>query len=302
MEGRVFKIERYSLHNGPGTRTTIFLKGCPLRCAWCANPESQRSSDELMYNPERCLRECDECVKLCPIDALHKDRLKKIVIDRSLCTLCGKCGPACPTPALSQTGMSMSVEEALRELCRDRAFYDSSGGGVTLSGGEPLSQPAFVLELLKACKKHALHTVLDTSGYGRWSDLEAMLEYTDLILYDLKCIDAEKHQRYTGVDNETILSNLTHIARDTNATVIIRFPWLPGINDSERDLDRLCHLLEQFSLRRLHILPYHRLGKHKYTMLGETYSLETISVPSKERADALKTTMLTKGFIAEVIG
>ena len=301
MQGRIFNVERYSLHNGPGTRTTIFLKGCPLRCAWCGNPESQRSSDDLMVNAALCLSECDECLSRCPVSALHKDQFQKIVIERERCTRCGQCAPVCPTEALLQIGQTMRVEEALCKLCKDRPFYETSGGGVTVSGGEPLGQADFTRELLKACKENDLHTALDTSGYGQWRDLEMIVEYTDLVLYDLKFIDSKKHQQYTGVSNERILKNLRHLAKNTHPDMIVRVPCIPGINDSEEDLEQLFHFLESIALRRIDILPYHRLGNHKYSMLGQRYPLETIPIAAKEESHALKTLMLTRGFSAEVI-
>lgn len=302
MGGRVFKIERYSLHNGPGIRTTIFLKGCPLRCLWCSNPESQESSDDTMYAPDLCLSECAECVKVCPVNALQKDHFQKIAVNRKLCNVCGRCTTACPTQALSQIGMAMSVAEALSELCKDRPFYETSGGGITISGGEPLHQPAFVLKLLKECKKNSLHTALDTCGYGQWNVLEEMLGYTDLVLYDLKFVDSEKHQQYTGVRNALILNNLTNIAKYRAAALIIRFPFIPGINDSGEDIDKLLHFLESISLKSVNILPYHRLGRPKYTMLGRSYQLDDIQLPTREQIDFLKASMLAKGFVTEVIG
>ncbi len=301
MEARIFKIERYSLHNGPGIRTTIFLKGCPLKCLWCSNPESQGSSNEIMYNPDLCLSECNECVKVCPVGALQKDYSEKIALNRDICDVCRRCLEACPTQALSLIGMSMSAEEALSELCKDRQFYETSGGGMTISGGEPLRQPGFVIELLKECKKNKLHTVLDTCGYGQWRDLEDILKYTDLVLYDLKCVDSTKHQQYTGVSNELILNNLANLAKYNASALIIRFPFIPKINDSGEDIDHLLHFLKSISLKRVNILPYHRLGRPKYTMLGRSYQLDDVRLPTREQTDVLKSSMMAKGFVPEII-
>ena len=301
MEGRIFKIERYSLYNGQGIRTTIFLKGCPLRCAWCSNPESQSSTDDLMYQPDLCLSECRECVEVCPIGAIQKELPESMSINRAICTMCARCPSVCPTEALAQIGISMSVEDALRELCKDRLFYSTSGGGITISGGEPLQQPAFVLRLLKECKKNNLHTVLDTCGYGQWRYFEEILEYTDLVLYDLKLVDSAKHQHYTGVSNGIILNNITNIAKHRASSLIIRLPFIPGINDSAEDIENLLNFLERITFQRVQILPYHRLGKAKYRMLGRSYTLDYIELPPKAQINAFQALLMEKGFHAEII-
>jgi pyruvate formate lyase activating enzyme len=301
MKGRIFNIERYSLHNGPGIRTTVFLKGCPLNCAWCGNPESQRSSNDLMYNPDLCLSECNECVHVCPVMALHKNPLHKITLNRAICNRCGDCVAACPTRALSQIGMSMSVEEVVSELCKDRPFYNTSGGGMTISGGEPLHQPEFTREVLKSCKTEDLHTTVDTCGDAAWDVLDEILDYTDMVLYDLKFVDPKKHQQYTGVGNDRILDNLINIARSQAASVIIRLPIIPGINDSDQDLNLLLDFLERTGYKHIHILPYHRLGQHKYSMLGRSYQLDAVQMPTKERLESLKVTMTARGFFSEII-
>ena len=301
MQAKVFKIERYSLHNGPGIRTTLFLKGCPLRCQWCGNPESQRGADDIMYNSDLCLPGCRECIAACPIEAIHKELSDPIIIARERCHVCGQCARVCPTGALSHIGLEISVEDAFRELCRDLPFYNTSDGGITISGGEPLQQPDFVLELLKKCKEHHIHTVLDTCGYGQWSDFANILAYTDVVFYDLKLVDPDKHKQYTGVSNELILKNLRQLARDRGSSLVIRVPLIPGINDSQTDIEKLCHFLGAISLQRVDILPYHRLGKDKYRMLERTYPLENLEVPTKAQVDSLRLCLMTKGAEVKVI-
>lgn len=295
MEGYISKIERFSLHNGPGIRTTVFIQGCPLKCAWCGNPELHESCSELLYNPDICLKECIECLGMCPAKAIEKENSGKIIIKRDVCDKCRKCVVACPTKAISFMGMRVTVEDVLNELAKDIPFYESSGGGVTVSGGEPLGQPEFVLELLRACKKQNIHTALDTCGYAHWRDLKEILEYTDLVLYDLKFVDTKKHKRYTGVNNDLILKNLKNIAQYKSSSLIVRFPLVPGINDSNEDIDKLVDFLGSISFKRFDILPYHRLGVAKYAMLGKPFRLQKTKQPSREEIDSVRSLVMAKG-------
>jgi len=299
--GRIFKIDRHSLYNGPGIRTTIFLKGCPLRCLWCANPESQKLHNEIMYNADICLNDCYECVETCPLKAIRKNNYQKIIIDRNICNNCGNCTLICPTKALFLTGLEISIEDAVNELLKDIVFYKTSGGGITISGGEPLKQKVFVLELLKNCKKNKIHTALDTCGYGEWNDLKKMLEYTDLVLYDLKIINAKKHKKYTGVSNKLILDNVKKISKIKFASLIIRLPLIPGINDSAEDIYELLNFLKDISFKRIDILPYHKLGISKYKMLGRKYQLIKTKIPEKNYINSIKLLVEEKGFEVKIV-
>jgi len=304
MEGKIIKIERYTVHNGPGIRTTVFLKGCPLKCWWCSNPESQKFHNEIMVNDNICLGmdKCKLCIEVCNIRAIQRNVINnKITIDRNLCNNCGECTKVCPTKALFLVGMKLNVQDTLSELLKDIPFYESSRGGVTISGGEPLSQPEFVFNLLKKCKDHKLHTVLDTSGYGEWGDLKKILKYTDLVLYDLKFIDSKKHKKYTGVNNDIILKNVEKIAKYKADCLVIRLPLIPSINDSGGDINKLLNFLKAISFKKIEILPYHRLGISKYEMLGEIYQLKNIQLFSKEKINSIKLLIKAEGFNVEVI-
>ncbi|MCX7681715.1 MAG: glycyl-radical enzyme activating protein [Anaerolineae bacterium] len=280
-EGIVFDIRRFSIHDGPGIRTTEFLKGCPLRCRWCHNPEGLNPGLEMMFWPRRCLG-CGACLLACPQGAISQNG-STVSTDRSKCTLCGECVAVCYAEARQIVGRRMSVAQVMAEVARDLPFYDESGGGVTLSGGEPLAQPDFVRALLRACKKKGIHTALDTCGFAAWEVLDSIREYVDLFLYDLKLMDDARHRQCTGVSNALILSNLQALSRCGHA-IVIRIPLIPGINDDEDNLRQtgvfaaaLPHLL------RVDLLPYHSMSSDKYSRLDMTYPLPATRPPSAER-------------------
>lgn len=282
MEGLIFDIQRTRLDDGPGIRTTVFLKGCPLRCLWCSNPESQRSSPEIMYNANLHIDGCEECIKMCPAQAIEKYGREGIKINRDVCKVnCSGCAEVCFSNALTVIGRKVTVEEVQKEIKKDIAFYRASNGGVTISGGEPLAQPEFAKEILKACKEEEIHTVLDTNGYGRWEILEAMLQYVDLVLYDIKHMDPITHNTYTGVSNKLILENIRKISQ-IEIPIVIRFPVIPGINSSEDNINSLIQLAKEVSPLRVDLLPYHRLGVSKYRMLGRNYGLQDLEPPTSE--------------------
>ena len=271
--GIIFDIKRYAIHDGPGIRTTVFLKGCPLNCLWCQNPEGIRQERELMWRQERCTG-CGECRKECPADAISFG--------------CGLCVENCLTRALLIVGEEMPVEEVIKEIERDCVFYDESGGGVTLSGGEPLMQPAFSRAFLKACKILRIHTTIDTCGYASYDMLSNMGGEVDLILYDLKMIDEEKHIRYTGVSNQRILDNLKQLSRN-GSNLMVRCPLIPGVNDDEQDIEELGVFVSSLQkVPEISILPYHSAGAEKTKRL--TYIRETfhVSHPSSLTMDEIE--------------
>jgi pyruvate formate lyase activating enzyme len=267
--GRIFSIQRFSIQDGPGIRTTVFVKGCPLSCVWCSNPESQNPYPEIMARQQKCAG-CGDCVEACPRDAIEVvDGISRV--DRTLCDLCMECVEACPTGALEVSGEEIPIEEAVQESCQDEPFYKNSDGGVTLSGGEPLHQPEFALRFLKDCKDRGLSTVLDTCGYAPWEVLEGILEYTDLVLFDVKHLDPEMHLKGTGVENDLILANLEKTLRSGRARVWIRIPLIPGYNDSEEQARAVAGLLAGKPIEKVSLLDYHEWGKPKYGFLGRDY-------------------------------
>ncbi|MCK4392456.1 glycyl-radical enzyme activating protein [Candidatus Bipolaricaulota bacterium] len=301
MEGLIFDIQRSRLDDGPGIRTTVFLKGCPLRCVWCSNPESQRSSPEIMYNANLHIDGCEECIKTCPANAMEKDERQGIKISRDLCKVkCNECAKVCYSNALTVIGQRVSVEEVLKAVEKDIPFYRSSDGGVTISGGEPLAQPEFTREILKACKERGIHTVLDTSGYGQWSDLEKIIKYVDITLYDIKHMNPLKHKAYTGASNELILENVRRMGQK-KMPIIIRLAIIPKINDLEENINELIELTKEVLALRVDLLPYHRLGVSKYKMLGREYRLDGLDPPTREHLKRIRDLLISRKVRAELV-
>jgi len=292
-QGIIFDIQRYSLHDGAGIRTIIFFKGCPLKCEWCSNPESQDITPQLVYNYNKC-NGCGRCTFVCPY-ALGKDF--KSLND---CKLCGKCAHACPTGALEIIGRKVSIQEVLDEVEKDRGFYDISGGGVTLSGGEPLMQWEFAANLVNELKKRYFRVAIETTGYAPWKHVEAVVSGCDEILYDVKHMDSEIHKKYTGVPNELILENAKKIA-DMKLNIIIRIPLLGGINDDDKNISDVIKFASDLNIEQIHLLPYHRLGEPKYKKLGRKYVCTAV-IPSEEKIEEIKSKLESKGFIVKVGG
>jgi len=295
--GLIYNIQRYSIHDGPGIRTTIFLKGCPLRCRWCQNPESIEDFPEIGYSESRCSRDY-ACVEACTRKAIKIVREGyPIHIDRKLCRDCrdNNCTDACYNKALRVIGEYLSVDYVINEIKRDTLFYRNSNGGVTLSGGEPLHQPLFTLNLLRRCKERGFHTVLDTSGYAEWDILRDIVNFVDLVLYDIKCFDSKNHLKLTGVPNETILKNFRSIVSDTDTSVIARIPVIPGNNDAEENITEIAKFLKDSGLKEVNLLPYHKLGIGKYKIVGKRYLSKKIEVPSDEHLNHLKVLIETYG-------
>jgi len=297
--GVVFDIKKFAIDDGPGIRTTIFFKGCPLRCWWCHNPEGQESGLELMYRRNRCV-ECGVCVKNCPKGAILSVD-KQVSVDRKLCSLCGRCFQECPTDALTIVGKKTTVEEVMKEIDRDLIFYEESEGGVTFSGGEPLLQLDFLDALLKECKNKNIRTAVDTNGYATHRAIDRIMNEVDLFLYDIKVMNDRKHRKYTGVSNKPILENFQRIAENGN-DILVRFPVIPGINDDEDNLTKTAEFVLSHGMKHVCLLPYHRSGIEKYKNLGKTYKLEKLQAPSDQDMKLLKEKLETSGLIVRVGG
>jgi pyruvate formate lyase activating enzyme len=291
--GTIFDIKRYAIHDGPGIRTTVFLKGCPLQCWWCHNPEGLIDSAQRFYNADRCVG-CGACVDQCPGRALTRSDTG-IRCDPNLCRQCFTCSQVCPSEATRKIGRVVTVTELLEIVDQDRLFYDQSGGGVTFSGGEPLSQADFLLEALTACGRMGIHRVVDTSGYGDPEQLLAVAEQTDLFLFDLKLMDAEKHRKYTGLPNHKILENLRLIAA-SGADINVRIPVIPGINTDGDNLKKTAAFIAaQPGLQRIELLSYHSTARKKYRQLGMDFIPADICAPTENDINKLTATLEALG-------
>jgi pyruvate formate lyase activating enzyme len=279
VDGTVLRIERFAIHDGPGIRTTVFLKGCPLRCTWCHSPESQLLQREFMPQPDRCVR-CMGCASVCPQHALLPAADRGPVAPGA-CDTCGACAEACPTGARELMGRSMSADALMAEIERDRIFYDESDGGVTFSGGEPLMQPAFVREMALRCRLSGIHVTIDTCGHVDPNALLEIARDADLFLFDLKMMDEERHKAFTGASNVRILQNLEHLSA-IHPNVLVRFPFIPGVNDDDQNVKAIGAFLASLRLTRIDVLPYHRAGLAKYDRLQRPYQLPDTQPPSAD--------------------
>ncbi len=299
--GTVFNISRYAIHDGPGIRTTLFLKGCPLSCWWCHNPEGISPEPELSLRLNRCIR-CGTCVEHCPNHAISILEDEDVARDEPKCQLCFECARVCPADAREIVGKTMTVAEVMAEVRKDVAFYDESGGGVTFSGGEPLMQPAFLIELLDACGECGIHRAVDTSGYAAKETVLEVARRTDLFLYDIKIMDPAKHRKYTGTSNERILDNLKALScRDVD--IRIRVPLLPGINDDQDNIERTGAFLQMLHrVFYVDILPYHAIAAGKYERFGYTNRLNGLGAPEPARVREVADILSSYGLCVTIGG
>lgn len=297
----LFDIKRYSINDGPGIRVTIFFKGCPLSCKWCHNPESWSFKAEKMYAKNKCIG-CSSCVEICPENALVLTA-EGIQTDFAKCTVCGKCATVCPTKAMEMSGREYSEDEVMTAIRRETAIMDSSGGGVTFSGGEPLAYPHELKRLLLRCGEEGIHRAIDTSGYADKSIIEDILPHTDLFLYDLKHLDADIHREWVGVDNAIILENLRFIAASEKA-YHIRIPLIEEVNATDENISATIDFLKSLKRApdRVGLLPYHNIATNKYEKLGRVYDDEGLSAPTKERQLEILNTFTDNGFNAVIGG
>lgn len=300
VTGTVFNVQHYSIHDGPGIRTTVFVQGCPLRCLWCSNPESQLPDPQLLYLEDRCVG-CGACIEACPKGAIERqpDNPAKVRTDRDVCVACGACVPVCPTEARSISGETMTAYDAFLHVQEDRLFYGDEGG-LTVSGGEALAHPRFTEALTALCKDAGLSTAVETCGAVSWETMKPVLEHTDIVLYDVKQMDSEKHREYTGMGNELILGNLERISNETDCAIIVRCPVIPPCNDSEEEMHAIGRWLVDKGIRvsEIDLLPYHNLGEGKRMQLEREQGFVS-EVPDPARVEALRDILRGYGFLVK---
>ncbi|QXM05100.1 choline TMA-lyase-activating enzyme [Crassaminicella indica] len=300
----IFNVQKYNMYDGPGVRTLVFFKGCPLRCKWCANPEGLEQKYQVMFKSGLCI-DCGACVSVCPVGIHTINNEGKHLVDHSInCLGCNKCKEICTESALSIAGEVKTVSELLEIIQEDKDFYDLSGGGVTLGGGEVTMQPEFAANLLMACKQEGINTAIETCGYAKLESILKIAEFTDLFLYDLKHIDSERHYKLTGVRNERILENLKELLR-RRYNVKIRMPLLKGVNDSKEDIKRVIDFLMPYSdyknFKGIDLLPYHKLGVNKYKQLGMIYPIEGEFKLSNDELETIESWIKAYDFKVSVI-
>ena len=285
MHGLITNVQRFSIHDGPGIRTTVFLKGCPLRCFWCHNPETWRPEPEVQFFPSRCIG-CSACLERCP-QGVHALVDGQHTLQRTLCRACGRCVETCYAEALVMCGRWWEAEELLAELLRDRPFYEQSGGGITLSGGEPLLQQAFSLRVLQLCKQAGLHTAVETAAVCRWRDLAGLLPWIDLLMVDLKHMDEARHRSVTGASNRRVLANLRRIGT-MGVALVVRTPVVPGVNDTPEAVAAIAGFVRGLpNLLYYELMGFHRLAGGKYQSLGLANPADALQAPSREAMEAL---------------
>ena len=301
----IFNIQSYSIHDGPGIRVTVFEKGCPLRCVWCANPESNLAKPQLMTYHTRCTG-CGRCVAVCPNQAIRLDEKDGKILeftDRNLCVDCGACVSVCPAEARELAGEEKTVRQVLDKVLQDKLFMEGSGGGMTISGGECLMHPEFTAALLYAAKQEGIHTAVESCSFASRNVVDQVFQYVDLALLDIKHMDSNKHMEYTGVPNEQILDNILHVYHDLKVPVSIRVPTIPGYNDSDENISAMAQFVSERMGKdvEVHLLPYHRMGESKNESLGNEMNL-SIEVPAQAHMEHLKTLVESFGLKAQIGG
>lgn len=295
----ITNIQKYSVHDGPGIRTTVFFKGCPLGCLWCHNPETQSFKKQLMYDEEKCTG-CFLCMKGCMEEAIIAGD-KKVFISMNKCRLCGRCMDFCPNSARTISGTEYTAADLAREIEKDKVFYEQSGGGVTLSGGEAMAHIDFIEELISLCSKKGISVAIDTCGHVPYEHFERINYMVQLYLYDLKHMDSEKHRLYTGIGNELILSNLKRLSED-GSVINIRIPLIEGINTDDENIKNTIIFLKDIKVHKVNLLPYHDIGKGKYSKLNMSYSDVTMKVPDDETMLKIKCEFEKSHFNVEIGG
>ena len=281
IKGLITGIQRFSIHDGPGIRTTVFLKGCPMRCFWCHNPETWKVKPEIQFFKEKCIG-CGECAKVCPANA-HVMQDGQHLFIRERCTACGKCPNACTTGALAMAGKWWKSDDVIRELVKDRKYYQNSEGGITLSGGEPFMQKEFVKEILGRIRQEGIHTAVETAAFCKWEDIQELLPTLDLVIMDIKVMDDNIHQKVTGVSNKQILDNALRLSKE-KVHLIIRTPVIPGVNDNCEAIKEIADFIRLFpNLLDYELMPFHNMAQNKYDSLGiENLSLQLKPLSSEE--------------------
>ena len=298
----IINIQKFSVHDGDGIRTTIFFKGCMLNCWWCHNPESQSFTPELLYNAERCTG-CTRCMEVCPQHGIRMVN-GQFLADRSKCDACGTCADACLNNAREVCGRTYTIKELIREIEKDQMFYEESGGGVTLSGGESMLQdPEYMEQLCRQLHRKGFNIAVDTCGFAPWSTYERVLPYVDTFLYDVKLIEPERHKKYMGQDNALILENLKKLSA-AGANINLRIPLITPVNTSDQDIQDIISFLKENDIRivKTNLLPYHNTGNHKYEKLGEEYKGINFERPSDERLEQIRQQFIGAGFTSVKIG
>lgn len=300
----IVSIQKYSIHDGDGIRTTVFFKGCALSCWWCHNPESQSFEKEIMFNKEKCTN-CLYCTKICSHNTKSEENgiVKYVKYDRYNCQVCGKCLDYCVNNAREIVGIDYSINDLMKEIEKDSMFYESSFGGITLSGGEVMLQDSnFIVSLLKKIKKKGYNVAIDTCGYAPQTNYEKVLPYIDTFLYDIKIMDNEKHEKYMGKGNKLILSNLKYLS-ENNANIYIRIPVIGTVNDDDENMEQIIKFLkENICVKQVNLLPYHNIASSKYDRLDIKYKGENFTIPSKERMEELQEIFIKGGFNNTKIG